>query len=293
MQYKHLYNATLAQLLSMYNSNEAANITKLLIEKGTGFPYNIMNQEVIISPALIDGINTKLLALLQHQPIQYVLAEAAFYKHIFYINNAVLIPRPETEELVHLTIATIKQLNIPNPKVLEIGTGSGCISISIKAALPQCTITAIDISTAAIEVATKNAATIGTAITFVTLDFLNENMWHLLDHNWDIIVSNPPYISDAEKSNMDKNVLDFEPILALFPPTKNALIFYEKIKAFVLLNKVDCTLLCEINEHFGEATKKIYKTDAFTNTSIIKDMQQKDRILTTTYNVRLHQPNYS
>lgn len=197
-------------------------------------------------------VQTKLLDILKelktHKPIQYILEKAWFCGFPFKVTEAVLIPRPETEELIHWILQTISNKNF-NPQMLDIGTGSGCIPILLKLKLPHAEITSIDISDTAIQVAKENAAIHNTSIQFEIKDILQIAQ---LDKKYDLIVSNPPYIPLAEKKNMSANVLEYEPHLALFVPNEDPLRFYKKIAQLALdsLNK-DGLLFFEI--HFDQA----------------------------------------
>jgi release factor glutamine methyltransferase len=281
MTIKEIAATAVVRLMHIYEKQEATNIAKLLLSHCLAIPYAQMNigQEDTISIMQEQLVLEKLVLLELQQPIQYVLEEAWFYKFPFFVNQHVLIPRPETEELVELVITTIKKQQLTTPKILEIGTGSGCIAISIKKEIANANITAIDISTDALEVAKKNAALLQVEITYQALDFLKEDNWSYLATDYDIIVSNPPYIAISEKATMQINVLEHEPHLALFVADNDALIFYKKIAAFAKRQPISPFICCEINEELGIATKQVFINNHFTTVSILKDLQQKDRML--------------
>lgn len=214
--------------------------------------------------------------LKQKEPIQYILERAWFYNLPFKVNKHVLIPRPETEELVQWIIDTTK--NQPE-KIIDIGTGSGCIAITLKNKLTNSTIHALDISAAAIEVAKENATDNNAVIHFITADILSEEIQSLTT-KYDIIVSNPPYIMESEKSSMDTTVLDFEPHTALFVNNPDPILFYKAIIGFANknLNKGG-QLYFEINPTQVTTIQHELESNHFTNIEIKKDITQKERMI--------------
>jgi release factor glutamine methyltransferase len=221
--------------------------------------------------------------LLTGKPVQYVLGQAWFAGLCLQVNEHTLIPRPETEELVNLCAswAATNKIQIAPLQILEVGTGSGCIAIALQQKMPAAIITAIDISAEAIEVATINAAKYNAPIQFKTFDFLNEARWPEMG-NYDIIISNPPYIADIEKESMAKHVLDFEPHTALFVTNNNPLIFYSALANFgnKYLNK-NGALFVEINQALGLQTKDVF-VQANYNTLLKKDLFDNDRMIVAT-----------
>lgn len=212
--------------------------------------------------------------LLKHEPIQYIIGETEFYNLIIKVNEYTLIPRPETEELVDLIINDNKHRNI---SILDIGTGSGCIAISLAKYLSNAKVSAIDISNQAIEMAKLNAQNNNVQINFIVQDILKIEK---LESKYDLIVSNPPYIRISEKDRMHKNVLDYEPHSALFVSDNDPLVFYRTIAKFAKKHLNDNgTLYFEINEALGEETKKMLLHLAFKNISVLKDIFEKDRII--------------
>lgn len=208
-------------------------------------------------------------------PVQYVLGEADFYQLKFKVNEHVLIPRPETEELVYLILQDAK---INQPKsIIDIGTGSGCIPIALKKHLPNTAINAIDISENTIAVAKENALKNKVEIDFTIADAL-----HLESKNFqkfDVIVSNPPYIALSEMEDMEANVTKHEPHLALFVADENPLIFYQKIADFALTNlQQNGVLYFEINQALAQETQELLEQKGFI-TEIIKDISQNDRMI--------------
>ena len=209
------------------------------------------------------------------KPLQYILGEAYFYGLKFKVNPAVLIPRPETEELVEMVIHSLEKFNSP-VTVFDIGTGSGCIAISIKKNAANVSMSALDISEQALAVATENARENDVAIDFISADIRSFQS----DKRFDVIVSNPPYITEAEQQLMDKNVTGFEPHLALFVADHHPLEFYEAIADFAgkALRK-NGLLFFEINANFGAETARMLMEKHFVEVLILKDMQGKDRFI--------------
>jgi release factor glutamine methyltransferase len=210
--------------------------------------------------------------LAKEKPLAQILGEWEFYGLCFKINEHVLIPRPETEELVDLIIKEYKAKKV---KIIDFGTGSGCIPISIKKHLPNSIISATDISEEALKLAQQNAE-----LNSVEINFMHHDIFTSLDIKVDVIVSNPPYIHPDEKNNMKRNLLDYEPHLALFTPTDDSLVFYKRIAE---IGKDVLTtggkVFVEINENMGKETAAIFEKHNYQNISIIKDLQGKDRIV--------------
>ncbi len=210
------------------------------------------------------------------EPIQYVLGETEFYELPFFVSPEVLIPRPETEELVHHIISQHKN---ESPTILDIGTGSGCIAISLAKNIDNSKVFALDISMDALSVTQDNAKENGVNIQLVHDDILKLNDADQLPQ-FDIIVSNPPYITESEKDFMEDNVLAHEPHLALFVDNDKALIFYDAITAFAKQKlKNGGHLYVEINEQFGKETAEILNLNGFTNVTIHTDLSNKERYI--------------
>ena len=224
-----------------------------------------------VSESELLKFNFAIKELKNQKPIQYILGEADFYRLKFKVNEHVLIPRPETEELVHLII---KDNELDSPIILDIGTGSGCIPIALKKNIPSAKISAIDIANDVLEVAKYNAKHNG-----VEVEFVLDSILHLTSH-FDIIVSNPPYICVSEKANMNKNVLDYEPHLALFVENDDPLLFYKAIIDFAIknLNK-NGKIYFEINQSLASETKNLLENKGFKNVELIKDLSNNYRIL--------------
>jgi release factor glutamine methyltransferase len=241
-----------------------------------------INKNVEVEQDILQKLQHYLSELLSHKPVQYVLNEAWFYKRKFYVNEHVLIPRPETEELVEWVISEIMSSKESNVlKILDIGTGSGCIAISIKKELENIDLTAVDLSKESLEVAAKNADLLNAKIDFIEIDFLNEAVWSSLG-KYDVIVSNPPYIPENEKEKLAKNVTDFEPGLALFVANDDPFIFYRKIAKFAHAHlKQGGKIFAEIHEEYPDQVADIFSSDGF-KTEIAKDIYGKERMLRAT-----------
>lgn len=227
--------------------------------------------------------------LKNEKPIQYILQETEFFGLPFKVNKHTLIPRPETEELVALIITDLKnEKHNPKPySILDIGTGSGCIAITLAKNIENTRVYAIDVSKEAIKVARKNAELNKTEVTFLETSILDKNDCDLVfkDLKFDTIVSNPPYVRNLEKVEIKNNVLNNEPHIALFVEDDNPLIFYKAITEFALEKlKPNGKLFFEINEYLGKETKALVEGAGFKSVEIIKDMYSKDRILKAAIN---------
>jgi release factor glutamine methyltransferase len=225
--------------------------------------------------------------LKNQRPIQYILGETTFYGLSFLVNENTLIPRPETEELVELIIeSTNYELRNTKLKVLDIGTGSGCIAISLAKHLPTSEVYAIDVSEEALVTAKKNAELNKVAIDFIStniLDVVTLSAVAGLDKQFDIIVSNPPYVRNLEKSEIKPNVLEYEPHLALFVDDIDPLLFYRKIAELAIKNlNPNGKLYFEINQYLGKETIKLLEDFGFRNVELKKDIYGNDRMLRAT-----------
>lgn len=263
------------KLSAHYPENEISGFVRIIIEHITSSPYPIalINNTAFTSEQeqrIEDIINR----LLIHEPIQYILGQAEFFGLPFKVNKNVLIPRPETEELVELIINENQGNHL---SILDIGTGSGCIAIALSKYLPNANITAWDISSGALEVATENALNNQVQVVFRQVDVLSD---YPMDKMFDIIVSNPPYILDSEKVTMEENVLQYEPHSALFVPDNNGLLFYKRIADIALkLLKPSGKLYFEINQTKGKDTMETLIEKGFHNTELFRDMNGNDRIV--------------
>lgn len=212
--------------------------------------------------------------LIDNEPIQYIFKEAEFYGHRFYVDKHVLIPRQETELLIQI-ISNFRKWS--SPRMADIGTGSGCITCSLALAIEGAHVTGYDISPGALKIAEYNAARLGVQASFSKLDILTQEF---VARDLDLIVSNPPYVMNQEKSQMSKNVLEFEPDLALFVSDDNPLMFYKVImdKSRSALKKGGA-LFFEINEQFGKQTLKLFENFGYTQAKIYQDLNEKDRFV--------------
>ncbi|HQT23511.1 MAG: protein-(glutamine-N5) methyltransferase, release factor-specific [Sphingobacteriales bacterium 17-39-43] len=218
------------------------------------------------------------------KPLQYVIGETEFYGMTFKVNPSVLIPRPETEELVEWILSDIRKskISIEGLKIIDIGTGSGCIPISLKKNLPEAQLFALDISPEALGVSKQNAALNTTRIQFIQDDIRNSVSRELIGEKFGIIVSNPPYVTEAEKQQMLPNVLEHEPHLALFVPNDDPLIFYRAIADFAIKHTdTNGSLYLEINENLGEETVQLLKQMGFKNIELRQDLSGKDRMISS------------
>ena len=222
--------------------------------------------------------------MLAEKPIQYILGETYFYGLPFKVNPSVLIPRPETEELVDWILSVCRSEQIENRQssiknLIDIGTGSGCIAISLKKNLPKGEVFALDIAKDTLATAQQNAILNDVDVNFIQDDILNSQISHLTTQ-FSLIVSNPPYVKEDERPAMNNNVLANEPHRALFVTNENPLIFYDAIADFALqyLEK-NGILFFEINEYLGEQTMQLLKDKNFINIELRKDMQGKDRMI--------------
>jgi release factor glutamine methyltransferase len=276
------YKEFVAKLHAIYDEREAANVADWVIEHVTGKQKleRILNKDLPLTPVQQQELERLTQRLLQHEPVQYALGEAWFFNMKLYVDQNVLIPRPETEELVQWVVEDATQKSQEkNQRIIDIGTGSGCIPIAIKKKLINAEVYALDVSPGALAVARKNALQQKAEITFHELDFLDSATWKPLPM-FDVIVSNPPYVKKSEAETMAKNVLQYEPHIALFVPDEDALRFYKAITAF---SKTYLTaagsVYMEINEALGEQVMELFYKEDFKSVTIKKDLQGKDRMI--------------
>lgn len=274
------------ELTTLYDNDELKNIIDLVLEYVTSMPRSeqVKTKLAYLTCTQLETIDSITERLKNNEPVQYVLGEAWFGGIKFKVNKNVLIPRPETEELVDWVIKGSQKLNPDSYRdksqnILDVGTGSGCIPITLKKKLPDAAISAIDVCSEALFVATENAIEHNADVDFILLDFLDEEKWQELGQ-FDIIVSNPPYVKQSETQRMHERVLDFEPRLALFVPDDDALLFYRKLSDFSLKHlKPGGSLFVEINEALGDAIVNLFRSAGFKDIELKKDMQRKDRMI--------------
>lgn len=276
---KQLYD-NLLQQITAYESPEAKEIVFWLMD----FYLGLRKIDILSDKSFEKAIDWATITerLNNNEPIQYILGETEFYGRRFLVNDSVLIPRPETEELVKYVVDKQKNqfpISSHQLSILDIGTGSGCIAISLAKELPNFKVTAYDISEKALETAKRNAELNKADVTFEKVDILS-SQFLILNSQFSIILSNPPYVTKQEIDRMQKNVLDFEPHLALFVEDSEPLIFYEAIANFAFNNLTDNGLVAvEINEALGEETAEVFRRKGFSEVEIIKDIHQKDRFV--------------
>jgi len=268
-----------SQLCERYPQAEAETIVHYLFSNlfpGTSklayVFYGFQSPEIQTNfPYLQNALNR----LLTGEPVQYVVGEIAFYNCVFKINSGVLIPRPETEELVELILK--ENATNTNLMVLDIGSGSGCIPISIKKARSTFDVWALDKSKFALSLLEKNAANNSVEINVLELDALTSLA--TLEQQWDLIVSNPPYIPESEYEQLDSTVRDFEPKMALAVEDESPLLFYERIVAYAKTNlKLNGRVYFEINQQYGELTAALFDTTLF-KVALLKDYSGNDRFI--------------
>ena len=263
-------------LSPIYGDREARSITRLVLEKKLELNSTQLSFERfrLLTQPQIQALQLILKRLLTNQPVQYILGEADFFGLIFKVNQHVLIPRPETEELVEWVIALSKNRGA---HILDIGTGSGCIPIALAKSLPDASIEGCDVSTEALVVANENNIANSAGVTFFKLDILNDV---IPAANYDVIVSNPPYIAQSEKNDLAPHVLNFEPHLALFAPANDALIFYRTIaqKSLAAL-KQGGYLLFEINAAKGQQVVDLLKGLGYNGVELKLDLSGLERMV--------------
>lgn len=270
----------ITQLTELYPENEIRNFAKLIFENLCGYSKTewFTNQNTILHEETTLRFLQMANQLKLGKPLQYILEQAWFMDMPFKVSPAVLIPRPETEELVEWILSE-NQIN--NPSILDIGTGSGCIAISLRKALPQSTVEAWDVSKEALQIAQGNSSDLNCLVKFRQIDILSFDTTET--EKFDIMVSNPPYVRELEKSAMHLNVLDHEPHLALFVPNHDALVFYRTIAGLAAkMLKEGGFLYFEINENLGSEMIEMLTEKGFTNIELRKDLNGKDRMMKAT-----------
>ena len=269
-----LYKLFNDQLSDLYSSKEIDRFLVLSFHEIMGWNKLTisMNKQFVLGEDQYDQFRNILDRLKNSEPIQYILGNTFFYDLEIKVSPAVLIPRPETEELVGLVLKHVKQ----HDKILDIGTGSGCIALALKSKMNSVQVKGIDVSEEALQIARWNANLLGLEIDLEKKDILKEDQIG----QWNCIVSNPPYIAKKESVDMEINVLDHEPDTALFVSDEDPLIFYERIARLASLNlETKGLLFFEIHEEKGEEIVKLLASLGFVNIEVKKDMQGKDRMI--------------
>lgn len=267
------------ELTSIYDKDEVKALFLFTVEEMFGLKRGTypLKKEDIVTEKDAERFDEILRELKKNKPIQYIFNKATFYGESFEVNESVLIPRPETEELVDLIL---KQHSAQaGLHIMDIGTGSGCIPIILSKYLPGAQVTSMDISKEAIATARKNAGQLNAPVQFINADIFE---WDYIfsEQQYDIIVSNPPYITPQEKASMQQNVLAFEPELALFIEDSAPLIFYDVISSFALKHLApQGDLYFEINQYLGPQTKELLEKKGFRPVKLLKDINGADRMI--------------
>ncbi|KFF15938.1 peptide chain release factor N(5)-glutamine methyltransferase [Flavobacterium hydatis] len=280
MKIKQYRTQFIQELSGIYDVLEVESFFYLILEE----KRNLKQIDLALNPDLsftdeeIADLSILVTELKKEIPIQYLLGKTNFYGLDFEVNSNVLIPRPETEELVEWIIKENSKIEkFKNLKILDIGTGSGCIAISLAKNLPHAQVFAIDVSENALATAKRNAEANGVSVTFLLQNILETED---LMQEFDVIVSNPPYVRNLEKEEIKKNVLDYEPHLALFVADNDALIFYRKIAELAQTNlRKNGSLYFEINQYLGKETIELLENLSFKNIELRKDIYDNDRMI--------------
>lgn len=254
-----------------YEPTEARAIAFRCLDLG----WNMSSMDIILKKEvdLPDDWGLRLRRLSDGEPLQYVMGKTYFRNHLFQLNSDTLIPRPETEELVELVLSHATD----TASILDVGTGSGCIPISLKLERPSLSVEAWDISEGALTMARQNATALKAEVKFKQQDIFD---WPSTEGNWNMIVSNPPYVTEEEKKEMANHVLDYEPHLALFVPNDDALKYYAALADFALERLRQGGYLClEINQYFGTQTVELLFSKGFQEVKLIKDFKGNDRMI--------------
>lgn len=265
----------------LYDEREAQNIAHMILEHITDLSKldRMLHKDEELTPAQFTQLQDAAKALLNGQPVHYVIGRNWFYGMKFFVNEHVLIPRPETEELVEWVVREAKAGTNKTPRIIDIGTGSGCIPIALKKELPDAQVQAIDISPEALDVAKQNAVAQETEVRFEQIDALDPAATAALP-TFDFIVSNPPYILESEKAGMMEQVAKFEPSIALFVPDNDGLLFYRAIGKMAQEKLVPGgKLFFEINEALGAETLELLIDLGFDQVMMKQDLYGRDRMI--------------
>jgi len=281
-------------LKEIYDENEAHNVVGLILEDCTGFSLTKLrlNKEYNLSVEQKEKLKQQVQRLQDHEPVQYILKKAWFYGMELYVDHNVLIPRPETEELVDWIVKDIKAAGLPvfhraisqadrttQLKVVDVCTGSGCIALALKKAMPVAEVWGCDVSEEALNVARRNGAALDIRVDFQGTNFLDEAQQKFLP-TVDVIVSNPPYVPLHDKHSMRPNVLNYEPHTALFVPNDDALVFYKAIALFAKKRLYRKGIIyLEIHEELSEEVASLFKSEGYNSVEIRRDMQGKNRMV--------------
>ena len=280
MDWQQAQKELIIQLIPLYGDREAAVIADWTMENLSGWKKidRLLHRSDLLPPETLNTYQKYTAGLLAHRPVQYVLHESWFAGMKLYVDENVLIPRPETEELVEWILSSS-----PITNILDVGTGSGCIALALAKALPSSNVYACDISPDALAVARRNATTQNLPLTLHQLDFLDPQSWDSLPPI-DCLVSNPPYIPISEKAEMAAHVIDFEPNQALFVPDNDALVFYRALSQFAQQRlPKGGQLFVEIHEEMGTLVQQLFREAGLTDVILRQDLQGKDRMVKATW----------
>ena len=276
---KEIRNYIEDSLKGLFSAEEIRSLTKMILERCCSIPQQrlLFDKDIQISDTQKQDIEAIVTRLKNQEPIQYILGITCFYDLDFNVTPDVLIPRPETEELVERILSRHRQQGI---RILDVGTGSGCIAVTLAAHLPEARVVAADVSPGALVTAAGNAEKNKVTVHFVETDILARKALEDIPGVFDVIVSNPPYVKLSEKESMEANVLNYEPHLALFVTDSDPLLFYRSIARFgnEKLRKGG-SLYFEINAQYGNEVAGLLEEEGYTDIEIIKDIPGKDRII--------------
>lgn len=263
-------------LQESYSAQEAANLSRIVCCEMLGQTVvdYYLGKDIILSPKEMQNLDSILTRLHNFEPIQYIQGTARFLERTYHVAPGVLIPRPETEELVEVMLKEVPS----DARILDIGTGSGCIAVSLSKAFPDAEVEAWDISDEALTIARRNNDMLGGNVRFLRQNILT----YAPDgkEHYDVIVSNPPYVTESEKQAMERNVLDWEPFSALFVPDNDPLLFYRRIAESGKTMLVSGgRLYFEINRAYGEATAAMLREQGYAGLRVLKDISGNDRIV--------------
>ena len=267
-----------SRLGNIYSRNEIKSISHLLLKQlaGMNSVQIYTDKDTKFTDSMVNGLNTAVDRLANGEPIQYILGTTEFFGLKFKVMPGVLIPRPETEELVELILKEHKNQHI---KLLDIGTGSGCIAVTLAKNMLSAKVSAWDISEEAIQIARENADLNKVDIDFSLRDILKFEEFEEMSDKWDVIVSNPPYVCESERTVMEAHILDHEPYLALFVKDDDPLIFYRHISLYAAKNlRKGGGLYFEINSHLGKKTLQTIQQNGF-HAELFQDLSGRDRII--------------
>ncbi|MCI1188593.1 peptide chain release factor N(5)-glutamine methyltransferase [Hymenobacter sp. DH14] len=272
--------ALTAALAALYPAHEAEAIATLVFQQLLQLeplPFRMAAREAV-APEIMTQLPAIEARLLAHEPVQYVLGTAHFAGMDLEVTPATLIPRPETEELVQLIAQ--EQASRPGRRVLDVGTGSGCLALALARALPGAEVLAVDISAEALAVARRNAAMWAPMVAFQQVDILTQLPAGLAPGALDVLVSNPPYVRESERAEMRENVLAWEPATALFVPDEDPLLFYRRLAEIgAQLLAADGVAYLEINEALGAETAALFTAQGFADVRVVADMFGRPRMV--------------